>query len=62
MTSLAKTFRADLAERYVVRRPAITRDMKSTDGTRKWLLRFADGQVAGVVANASRRAPSEIVW
>jgi 23S rRNA (adenine2503-C2)-methyltransferase len=44
MTSLAKTFRAALAERYVVRRPAIARDMKSTDGTRKWLLRFPDGQ------------------
>ncbi|HWK47140.1 MAG TPA: 23S rRNA (adenine(2503)-C(2))-methyltransferase RlmN, partial [Stellaceae bacterium] len=44
MTTLAKTFRATLAERYVVRRPDISRDLKSIDGTRKWLLRFPDGQ------------------
>jgi 23S rRNA (adenine2503-C2)-methyltransferase len=44
MTSLSKTFRAALAERYVVRRPAISRELTSIDGTRKWLLRFPDGQ------------------
>jgi 23S rRNA (adenine2503-C2)-methyltransferase len=44
MTSLAKPFRAALAERFVVRRPAATRDLASVDGTRKWLLRFPDGQ------------------
>jgi 23S rRNA (adenine2503-C2)-methyltransferase len=44
MTTLAKSFRAELAERYVVRRPEVTRDLASLDGTRKWLLRFADGQ------------------
>jgi 23S rRNA (adenine2503-C2)-methyltransferase len=46
MTSLAKEFRAALSERYVVGRPAATRDLRSVDGTRKWLLRFADGQEA----------------
>src|SRR6266446_7126809 len=44
MTSLAKAFRAQLAERYVVGRPEAARDLQSVDGTRKWLLRFSDGQ------------------
>jgi 23S rRNA (adenine2503-C2)-methyltransferase len=44
MTTLAKEFRALLAEKFVIERPAIAVDQKSTDGTRKWLLRFPDGQ------------------
>src|SRR5262249_43963170 len=44
MTSLSKTFRAALAERYTVARPAVSRALASVDGTRKWLLRFTDGQ------------------
>jgi 23S rRNA (adenine2503-C2)-methyltransferase len=44
MTSLSKTFRAALAERYALRRPEIARALDSVDGTRKWLLRFPDGQ------------------
>jgi 23S rRNA (adenine2503-C2)-methyltransferase len=44
MTTLSKDFRARLAEKYMVGRPAITRDLKSEDGTRKWLLKFPDGQ------------------
>ena len=44
MTTLAKGFRAELADRYVVRRPAVVRDLASFDGTRKWLVRTADGQ------------------
>jgi len=44
MTTLSKAFRASLAERYVVARPEIARALASTDGTRKWLLRFSDGQ------------------
>ena len=49
MTSLAKDFRAQLAERYVVARPEVARGQKSADGTRKWLLRFGDGQEAECV-------------
>ena len=49
MTTLAKKFRAALAERYAVARPAISRAQASIDGTRKWLLRFADGQEAECV-------------
>ncbi len=49
MTTLAKSFRVELAERYVVERPAQSRGLLSADGTRKWLLRFADGQEAECV-------------
>jgi len=49
MTTLAKSFRADLAERYVVSRPRAVVDRQSIDGTRKWLLGFADGQEAETV-------------
>ncbi|WP_207462539.1 23S rRNA (adenine(2503)-C(2))-methyltransferase RlmN [Azospirillum sp. SYSU D00513] len=44
MTTLAKPVRERLAEAYMVARPTVVRDLKSTDGTRKWLLRMADGQ------------------
>jgi 23S rRNA (adenine2503-C2)-methyltransferase len=44
MTNLAKPFRERLAAHYQLRRPEISRALVSTDGTRKWLLRFEDGQ------------------
>ena len=44
MTSLAKPFRARLAGHFEIARPAVSSALKSTDGTRKWLLRFGDGQ------------------
>ena len=44
MTTLSKDFRARLAERFMVGRPEPTKDLQSIDGTRKWLLKFADGQ------------------
>src|SRR5690242_9456873 len=44
MTSLSKSFRAELEQHYVVRRPDVSRALASFDGTRKWLLRFGDGQ------------------
>ena len=44
MTSLSKAFRARLAENYEVSRPALSQALASVDGTRKWLVRFADGQ------------------
>ncbi len=44
MTSLSKAFRDRLAEHYELRRPAVSQCLASVDGTRKWLLRFADGQ------------------
>jgi len=44
MTSLSKAFRQELATRYMVDRPTVSRALTSIDGTRKWLLRFPDGQ------------------
>lgn len=44
MTSLSKGFRNRLAEGYEIRRPAVSHSLASLDGTRKWLLRFSDGQ------------------
>lgn len=44
MSTLAKTVRATLAERYVVERPGTVKDLRSDDGTRKWLARMDDGQ------------------
>jgi 23S rRNA (adenine2503-C2)-methyltransferase len=44
MTSLSKPFRALLAAHFAVTRPEIASAQISADGTRKWLLRFADGQ------------------
>ena len=44
MTNLAKGFREQLAEHYVLRRPHVATAQISTDGTRKWLLRFDDAQ------------------
>jgi 23S rRNA (adenine2503-C2)-methyltransferase len=44
MTSLSKTFREELAAHYALQRPAVSRALTSIDGTRKWLLRFPDGQ------------------
>jgi len=49
MTTLHKSFRAILAEHFVVGRPQVSRDQASTDGTRKWLLRFPDGNEAETV-------------
>jgi len=44
MTSLSKTFREELAGHYALGRPVVSRALTSIDGTRKWLLRFSDGQ------------------
>jgi 23S rRNA (adenine2503-C2)-methyltransferase len=44
MTTLAKDFRARLAEQFVITRPAVSQALHSSDGTRKWLLKFVDGQ------------------
>ncbi|MBU6266185.1 MAG: 23S rRNA (adenine(2503)-C(2))-methyltransferase RlmN [Sphingomonadales bacterium] len=43
MTDIAKTMRPWLAERFVIGRPEIALSQVSEDGTRKWLLRTADG-------------------
>ncbi len=49
MTTLAKPLREKLAAHCTVGRPGVSRDQQSADGTRKWLLRFADGNEAECV-------------
>ncbi|HVH82109.1 MAG TPA: 23S rRNA (adenine(2503)-C(2))-methyltransferase RlmN [Stellaceae bacterium] len=49
MTNLAKGFRGQLAERFVLGRPEVEAAQTSRDGTRKWLLRFPDGNEAETV-------------
>src|SRR3546814_9774769 len=44
MTTLSKDFRQRLAATCAVRRPDVALAQVSKDGTRKWLLRLADGQ------------------
>ena len=46
MSSLNGALREALAAAYTLARPEISRLQESQDGTRKWLLRFADGQEA----------------
>jgi 23S rRNA (adenine2503-C2)-methyltransferase len=43
MTDIAKTMHPWLAERFVIARPDVMEAQKSSDGTRKWLLRSDDG-------------------
>ena len=43
MTDIAKTMRPWLEERFVIGRPEVVEAQHSIDGTRKWLLRTADG-------------------
>jgi 23S rRNA (adenine2503-C2)-methyltransferase len=44
MTTLPIALRERLAARYSVERPVVVEDQVSADGTRKWLLRFADAR------------------
>ncbi|MEX1035172.1 MAG: 23S rRNA (adenine(2503)-C(2))-methyltransferase RlmN [Sneathiella sp.] len=44
MTSISKEMRAWLPEKFTAERPVITSLQESSDGTRKWLVKFPDGQ------------------
>lgn len=44
MTTLPKGLRQQLAAEWSIGRPEIVTEQRSSDGTWKWLLRFADGQ------------------
>ncbi|HEX9568526.1 MAG TPA: 23S rRNA (adenine(2503)-C(2))-methyltransferase RlmN [Rhodospirillales bacterium] len=46
MTTLAKEARQRFAGLYTVARPTVSREQVSADRSRKWLLRFADGNEA----------------
>lgn len=43
MTNIAKPMRERLKEHFTISRPKIDVNLASVDGTRKWLLEFADG-------------------
>ncbi|MCC8431907.1 23S rRNA (adenine(2503)-C(2))-methyltransferase RlmN [Reyranella aquatilis] len=49
MTNIAKKARDRLADQFVIERPSIVTEQRSVDGTRKWLLRFGDGNEAETV-------------
>ncbi|WP_147126449.1 23S rRNA (adenine(2503)-C(2))-methyltransferase RlmN [Shimia ponticola] len=49
MTNLAKAYRAQLAERFVIELPEIVSKQVSADGTRKYLVRIAGGHEVEVV-------------
>ncbi|WP_421991940.1 23S rRNA (adenine(2503)-C(2))-methyltransferase RlmN [Roseococcus sp.] len=44
MNTIAKPLQAKLADRFSIGRPGITTEQTSTDGTRKWLFKWRDGQ------------------
>lgn len=49
MVNIPKPVRQILEDAFVIERPKIAMALTSTDGTQKWLLRFADGQEAETV-------------
>src|SRR5260221_5153237 len=49
MANISKKTRERLGELFVVERPQIVTEQRSVDGTRKWLLRFPDGNEAETV-------------
>ena len=49
MSNVAGSLRGALAARYSLARPAVASEQISADGTRKWLVRFADGELAETV-------------
>jgi len=49
MTNLAKSYRAELAEKFVIEVPEVVTRQESEDGTRKYLVRIAGGHEVEVV-------------
>ena len=43
MTTLAKPFRNELSKQFSLDRPEVVAAQTSSDGTRKWLIRFGPG-------------------
>lgn len=49
LTNLSKDLRVKLADNYSISPPQIIKDLISKDGTRKWLIKFNDGQEVEMV-------------
>ena len=65
MTTIGGALRAALAERYSLARPETVTEQRSEDGTRKWLLRFADGlevETVYIRRRTAARSASRLRW
>ena len=49
MTNISKEIRENLAQNFSLNRPEISKDILSSDGTRKWLVKFSDCKEVEVV-------------
>lgn len=49
MTTLGKPIRQVLADHFTLERPVVSMSQQSVDGTRKWLVKYADGNEAETV-------------
>jgi len=49
MSNISRATREKLSQNYSIARPAISQDLLSTDGTRKWLIKFSDCREAEMV-------------
>ena len=49
MTNLSKSFRAELAEKFIIKIPEVISKKISSDGTRKWLVRISGSHEVEVV-------------
>lgn len=49
MTNISKEIRETLAQNFSLNRPEISKDILSSDGTRKWLVKFSDCKEVEVV-------------
>jgi 23S rRNA (adenine2503-C2)-methyltransferase len=49
MTDLPKAFRTELAQQWIIKLPAVHRRFDSSDGTRRYLVRLSDGEMAETV-------------
>jgi 23S rRNA (adenine2503-C2)-methyltransferase len=49
MSNISKSLRLKLSEHFTIGRPDVSQYLESTDGTKKWLLKFSDGNEAEMV-------------
>tara|TARA_B100000686_G_C16795978_1_gene982366 strand:+ start:1256 stop:2362 length:1107 start_codon:yes stop_codon:yes gene_type:complete len=49
MTNISLKLRRDLKKKFIIDRPSVTTEQSSSDGTRKWLIRFSDSKLAEAV-------------
>ena len=62
MTNLSKTYRAELADQFVIEIPEVVSKQVSTDGTRKWLVRIAGGAAPAAWSNFLGAVSGALLW